>query len=320
MVLPPMIAQYKALQIRTRLLSVEEELRVVLSKIRPRISQIRKGNKPSVTLKINERQSRTRTGRRAAGRREYTGYLGRGTRVNLGRGTRATSGVSTRVYLGVSTVFRLECQNLHNIRQAASGDPVEGEARFIGSVSSDSQPGFRGTLGFRRPSPGVPRETYFPSLSSDTYDWVRNPFTEFSPSTENLLSLQEEEELSELQCDRTLHGLPRAWVHGFLGVSTRLLGREYTGYLRREYTGSLLGVSNHWEPLPRREYTGYLGRGTRVTSAIQITGSVQRGTRECLISGIPFALHIKNMRIFTIVPTATSAHYGTLPPCLVTTT
>ena len=45
---------------------------------------------------------------------------------------------------------------------------------------------------------------YFPSLSSDMYDWVRNSFTEFSPSTENLLSLQEEEELSELQCDRTL--------------------------------------------------------------------------------------------------------------------
>ncbi|KAG0729639.1 hypothetical protein GWK47_029913 [Chionoecetes opilio] len=43
-------------------------------------------------------------------------------------------------------------------------------------------------------------------------------------------------------------------------------------------------------------------------------------TLECLISGIPFALHIKNMRIFTIVPTATSAHYGTLHPCLVTTT
>ncbi|KAG0701543.1 Inverted formin-2 [Chionoecetes opilio] len=41
---------------------------------------------------------------------------------------------------------------------------------------------------------------------------------------------------------------------------------------------------------------------------------------ECLISGIPFALHIKNMRIFTIVPTATSAHYGTLHLCLVTTT
>ncbi len=36
------------------------------------------------------------------------------------------------------------------------------------------------------------------------YGWVRNPFTEFSPSTKNLLSLQEEEELSELQCGRTL--------------------------------------------------------------------------------------------------------------------
>ncbi len=42
---------------------------------------------------------------------------------------------------------------------------------------------------------------YFPSLLSDMYDWVRNPITEFSPSTENL---QEEEELSELQCARTL--------------------------------------------------------------------------------------------------------------------
>lgn len=32
---------------------------------------------------------------------------------------------------------------------------------------------------------------------------MRNPFTEFSTSTKNLLSLQEEE-LIELQCDRTL--------------------------------------------------------------------------------------------------------------------
>ncbi len=47
-------------------------------------------------------------------------------------------------------------------------------------------------------------DKYFPSLSSNTYDCVRNPFTEFSLSTENLLSLQKEEELSELQCDRTL--------------------------------------------------------------------------------------------------------------------
>ncbi len=47
-------------------------------------------------------------------------------------------------------------------------------------------------------------DKYFPSLSSNTYDWVNNPFTEFSLSTENLLSLQEEEQLSELQCDRTL--------------------------------------------------------------------------------------------------------------------
>ncbi len=47
-------------------------------------------------------------------------------------------------------------------------------------------------------------DKYFRSLPSNTYDWVRNPFTEFSPSTENLFSLKEEEELSELQCHRTL--------------------------------------------------------------------------------------------------------------------
>ncbi len=47
-------------------------------------------------------------------------------------------------------------------------------------------------------------QKYFPSLSSDMYNWMRNPFTEFSVNTESLLSLQEEEELSELQCDRTL--------------------------------------------------------------------------------------------------------------------
>jgi hypothetical protein len=35
------------------------------------------------------------------------------------------------------------------------------------------------------------------------YDWVRNPFVEFSPNSQNLLCLQEEE-LTELQCDRTL--------------------------------------------------------------------------------------------------------------------
>ncbi len=32
------------------------------------------------------------------------------------------------------------------------------------------------------------RDKYF-SFSSNTYNWVRHPFTEFSPSTENLLSL-----------------------------------------------------------------------------------------------------------------------------------
>jgi hypothetical protein len=48
------------------------------------------------------------------------------------------------------------------------------------------------------------RDQFFPSLSSEMYDWVRNPFVEFSPNSQNLLSLQEEEQLTELQCDRTL--------------------------------------------------------------------------------------------------------------------
>jgi hypothetical protein len=44
---------------------------------------------------------------------------------------------------------------------------------------------------------------YFPSLSPEMYDWVRNPFVEFSTDSQNLLSLQEEQ-LTELQCDQTL--------------------------------------------------------------------------------------------------------------------
>jgi hypothetical protein len=41
-------------------------------------------------------------------------------------------------------------------------------------------------------------DQYFPSLSSEMYNWVRNPFAEFSPNSQNLLSLQEEEQLTEL--------------------------------------------------------------------------------------------------------------------------
>jgi hypothetical protein len=36
------------------------------------------------------------------------------------------------------------------------------------------------------------------------YDWVRNPSVEFSPNSQNLLSLQEQQQLTELQCDQTL--------------------------------------------------------------------------------------------------------------------
>jgi hypothetical protein len=47
-------------------------------------------------------------------------------------------------------------------------------------------------------------DQYFSSLSSEMYDWVRNRLVEFSPNSQNSLSLQEEEQLTELQCDRTL--------------------------------------------------------------------------------------------------------------------
>ena len=47
-------------------------------------------------------------------------------------------------------------------------------------------------------------DKYFPSLSSDLHDWVRNPFNDLSSNSGNLLSLQEEEEITELKCDRTL--------------------------------------------------------------------------------------------------------------------
>jgi hypothetical protein len=47
-------------------------------------------------------------------------------------------------------------------------------------------------------------DQYFPSLSSEMYDWVRNPFVDFSTNSQNLLSLQEEQQLTELQCYRTL--------------------------------------------------------------------------------------------------------------------
>jgi hypothetical protein len=44
---------------------------------------------------------------------------------------------------------------------------------------------------------------YFHFLSTQLYDWVRNPYSESSAEPENL-TLREEEELCELQSDRTL--------------------------------------------------------------------------------------------------------------------
>ncbi|XP_021941809.1 zinc finger BED domain-containing protein 5-like isoform X2 [Zootermopsis nevadensis] len=46
-------------------------------------------------------------------------------------------------------------------------------------------------------------ENYFPSLSTQVYDWVRDPYSESSAHPENL-TLREEEELCGLQSDRTL--------------------------------------------------------------------------------------------------------------------
>ncbi len=47
-------------------------------------------------------------------------------------------------------------------------------------------------------------DNYFPSLSVELYDWIRNPFTELSSNSLNMFRLQEEEELTELQSDRSL--------------------------------------------------------------------------------------------------------------------
>jgi hypothetical protein len=44
-------------------------------------------------------------------------------------------------------------------------------------------------------------DQYFPSLSSEMYEWIRNPSVAFS---QNSLSLQEEGQLTDLQCDLTL--------------------------------------------------------------------------------------------------------------------
>ena len=45
--------------------------------------------------------------------------------------------------------------------------------------------------------------TYFPSISVDKYDWVRNPFVELE-SCEGQFTLKEEEELASIASDRTL--------------------------------------------------------------------------------------------------------------------
>jgi len=44
---------------------------------------------------------------------------------------------------------------------------------------------------------------YFPHISVDKYDWVRNPYATSSKSTADL-SLEKEEQLTKIQEDRTL--------------------------------------------------------------------------------------------------------------------
>jgi hypothetical protein len=47
-------------------------------------------------------------------------------------------------------------------------------------------------------------DQYFPTLSSEMYDRVRSPFVGFSQNPQHSQSMQEEEQLTELQCDRNL--------------------------------------------------------------------------------------------------------------------
>ena len=86
------------------------------------------------------------------------------------------------------------------------------------------QPGFRGTEGFREHQAGVPPvasnkiknkaeitmdallnslSKYFPLISVDQYNWVRNPFVEFE-QCEGQFTLKEEEELVSIAIDRML--------------------------------------------------------------------------------------------------------------------
>ena len=46
-------------------------------------------------------------------------------------------------------------------------------------------------------------DKYFPSISVDQYDWIKNPFVEFEPSKEQFI-LTEEEELASVLNDMTL--------------------------------------------------------------------------------------------------------------------
>jgi hypothetical protein len=54
---------------------------------------------------------------------------------------------------------------------------------------------------WRKHLPSGNIDQYFPSLSSEMCDWVRNPFVGFS---QNSVSVEEAQQLNKLQCDRSL--------------------------------------------------------------------------------------------------------------------
>jgi hypothetical protein len=66
-------------------------------------------------------------------------------------------------------------------------------------------------------------DQYFPSLSSEMYDWVRNPFVVFSQNSQKYASM--EEQFTELQCDRTLKIKSNKVPLNVFWISTR---KEYS--------------------------------------------------------------------------------------------
>jgi hypothetical protein len=73
---------------------------------------------------------------------------------------------------------------------------------------------------------------HFLSLSTQVYDWVRNPYSESSAEPKNL-ALREEEELCELKSNHTLKkrftdlSQDRCWISGKKSILP-FTGKQYT--------------------------------------------------------------------------------------------